>query len=402
MRTIKSSFLVAAFLMLLLEFTPKARSRVDVVYHLRKYGAVVSGADVSQALANAWKDACASVRPSAVVIPRGIFKVSKGNFRGPCKSRIEFRLRGTLQAPTHPKGESWITFAYIDRLTLLGGGVFDGQGKAGWEKNDCHKSINCAKLPISLRFDFITNSTVKRITSLDSKHFHVNILGCNNLTFHGVNIIAPEDSPNTDGIHIGRSKGITITKSRIATGDDCISLGDGSKRIKVTNVTCGPGHGISIGSLGRYTKEEPVKGVIVKNCTIMNTTNGVRIKTWPASADTGTATNMHFVDIIMVNVSHPILIDQEYCPWNQCNRQIPSKIKISKVTFKNIRGSSATPVAVKLICSSGLPCDEVKMTDIDLTYTGIQGPVTSQCSNVKPILSGKQNPRICSSPYVFS
>ncbi|KAL0560156.1 hypothetical protein IC582_000550 [Cucumis melo] len=92
-------------------------------------------------------------------------------------------------------------------MTLLGGGVFDGQEKAGWEKNDCHKRIDCARLPISLRFNFITNSIVRRITSLDSKNFHVNILGYNNFTFNGVNIIAPEDSPNTDGIHIGRSIG---------------------------------------------------------------------------------------------------------------------------------------------------------------------------------------------------
>ncbi|XP_022933034.1 exopolygalacturonase-like [Cucurbita moschata] len=237
----------------------------------------------------------------------------------------------------------------------------------------------------SLRFNFITNSTIKGITSLDNKNFHINVLGCNNLTFHNINIAAPENNPNTDGIHIGRSNKITITKSKIANGDDCISLGDGSKLIEVTNVTCRPGHGISIGSLGRYTNEEPVEGVTVKNCTLVNTTNGVRIKTWPASAASGTATNMHFLDIIMANVSNPILIDQ-YCLWNQCNRQIPSKIKISTVSFKNIRGSSATPLAIKLICSRHLPCDDVKVSNIDLTYNGIKGPISSQCANVKPII----------------
>lgn len=102
----------------------------------------------TQALKDAWNEACTSLRPSAIVIPRGIFKVSEGKFKGPCKSPIEIRLQGTLQAPKHPHGDSWITFAYVDRLTLSGGGVFDGQGKAGWEKNDCHKNINCADLPI--------------------------------------------------------------------------------------------------------------------------------------------------------------------------------------------------------------------------------------------------------------
>ncbi|XP_022930051.1 exopolygalacturonase-like [Cucurbita moschata] len=401
MSTIQSSFLNATILMLLLlAFPVDAQSSAEVVFPLKRYGNIVPGTDITKALANAWKDACTSNRSSAIVIPGGIFKVKEGIFKGPCNSPIDFQLGGTLQAPKSLQGDNWITFEHIDRLTLSGEGVFDGQGKAAWKKNDCHKRINCAQLPISLRFNFITNSIVKRITSLDSKNFHINVLGCNNLTFSNINITAPENSPNTDGIHIGRSNRIAITMSKIATGDDCISLGDGSKQINITNVTCGPGHGISIGSLGRYTNEEPVEGVIVKNCTIINTTNGVRIKTWPASAASGTATNMQFLDIIMVNVSNPILIDQEYCPWNQCNRKIPSKIKISKVSFKNIRGSCATPVAIKLICSRHLPCDEVKVGDIDLTYNGIKGPITSQCTNVRPIISGKQNPKICSSPYV--
>lgn len=174
----------------------------------------------------------------------------------------------------------------------------------------------------SLQLSFIKNSTVSDITSKDSKNFHVNVLGCKNLTFQHFTINAPGDSINSDGIHIGRSLGINVLNTNIGTGDDCISLGDGSKQVTITNVTCGPGHGISVGSLGKYNVEEPVEGIIVKNCTLMNTSNGVRIKTWPASPAAGTASDMHYEDIIMVNVSNPILIDQEYCPHNLCNKQV--------------------------------------------------------------------------------
>ncbi|XP_020416298.1 polygalacturonase-like [Prunus persica] len=174
---------------------------------------------------------------------------------------------------------------------------------------------------------------------------------------------------NTDGIHIGRSTGINITATTIGTGDDCISIGDGTKDLTVTNVTCRPGHDIAIGSLGRYPEEEPVSGINIQKCTLTDTTNGVRIKTWPASPKDSTASDIHFEDITMVNVGNPILIDKEYCPWNECKKGVPSKVKISNVSFKNIKGTCTDPVAVKLACSPGLPCENVELSDIDLKYT---------------------------------
>ena len=246
----------------------------------------------------------------------------------------------------------------------------------------------------NVRFNHVTNSIIQDVTSLDSKQFHINVLGCQNVTFQHVKIIADGNSPHTDGIHIGRSTDIKVLDSNIQTGDDCISLGDGSKQITIAKITCGPGHGISIGSLGKYPNEEPVKGVYVKGCILKNTQNGVRIKTWPDSQE-GEASDLHFEDIVMENVRNPIMIDQEYCPWNQCESQLPSRVQINGVSFNNIRGTSSTALAVKLICSGGLPCQDVGMTDINLKYSGEEGEITSECKNVKPTVSGIQNPPAC-------
>ncbi|XVF21089.1 hypothetical protein REPUB_Repub12eG0060700 [Reevesia pubescens] len=141
---------------------------------------------------------------------------------------------------------------------------------------------------------------IQDITTKDSKQFHVNVLGCENITFQRFTVSAPEESLNTDGIHIGRSNGVNVLNSNIKTGDDCISLGDGSKNVKVQGVTCGPGHGISIGSLGKYENEEPVSRILVKDCTINNTMNGVRLKTW-TNSHPGEASDMHFEGITMNN-----------------------------------------------------------------------------------------------------
>ncbi|KAF3666414.1 Polygalacturonase [Capsicum annuum] len=389
---ISSAFILMLFLARLGEGQSPARAVFDVT----KYGATPNG-DISKAVMDAFKEACAATSPSTIVIPKGTFPMNKVKLQGPCKAPLELQVQATLQAPPDPKqltGEGeWFTINYLDHFTLSGTGIFDGQGKAAWAQNDCAKSKNC-HLPNNLSFNFLTNSTIQDITSKDSKMFHVNVNGCKNLTFMRVKITAPPESINTDGIHVARSSNVNITDSVIGTGDDCISVGDELEQLYITRVTCGPGHGISVGSLGKTPGEKPVVGVYVKNCTFINTDNGVRVKTWPASHE-GVVTDLHYEDIIVQNVSNPIVIDQVYCPYNQCNKDLPSQVKISKVSINNIRGTSRTQDAVLLLCSKGVPCEGVEVGDIDISYNGKEGPAKSNCENVKPAFVGKQNPPVC-------
>lgn len=99
-------------------------------------------------MANAWKDACASTIPSKLLIPEGVYQLNQSNLNGHCKSSIEVQVEGTLQAPLDPIGDGLVLFQYIDQLTLSGFGVFDGQGKTSWGKNDCHLKKICTKLPM--------------------------------------------------------------------------------------------------------------------------------------------------------------------------------------------------------------------------------------------------------------
>ncbi|RDY04920.1 hypothetical protein CR513_11301, partial [Mucuna pruriens] len=375
-------------LLLLLAFYVRVQAGF---FDIRKYGATLNG-DITMALQNAWKDACVSMTPSKIVVPSGKYKLRQIEFRGPCQAPIEIRVNGIIIAPKNPfplNGEDqWVRFGYLNFLTLSGKGTFHGRGKMSWK---CKTDKNCNKLAMNFGFGFVNNSMIRDITSKDSKYFHVNVFGCKNITFTNFKVIAPAYSPNTDGIHIGKSTQVMISNSKIGTGDDCISLGDGSREVTILNVTCGPGHGISVGSLGRYANEDSVENLTVRNCTLKNTNNGIRIKTWPGTPVTSLVSGFHFEDIIMVNVSNPVIIDQEYCPWNQCNKQSPSKVKISKVTFKNIRGTSATQEGVSLVCSSGVPCETVELSDIDLTFNGTNA--SAKCKNVKP-KSGRNAP-IC-------
>lgn len=56
----------------------------------------------------------------------------------------------------------------------------------------------------------------------------------------------------------------------------------------IHNVNCGPGHGISIGGLGKDGSRACVSNITVRDINMHNTMNGVRIKTWQVKIPSGT------------------------------------------------------------------------------------------------------------------
>ncbi|XP_043707337.1 exopolygalacturonase clone GBGA483-like [Telopea speciosissima] len=246
---------------------------------------------------------------------------------------------------------------------------------------------------MSLELLSITGGSLSGISSTNSKGSHGIVGNTKDFIIQDVKLVAPAESPNTDGFHIGNSTGITITNAEIGTGDDCISIGSGVTNISITNVQCGPGHGISLGSLGKYPNEQEVSGLLVKNCTFTNTDNGVRIKTWPGCPE-NTVSDVRFEDIVVTNVSNPIIINQQYCDKKSCTSE-PSRVKLTDIHFKNIKGTSFTKTAITLSCSEGVPCENVELVDIDLKHNLADGVATALCKNVKGVTSGIQNPSSC-------
>jgi polygalacturonase len=94
------------------------------------------------------------------------------------------------------------------------------------------------------------NFTLYKITLRNSPKFHVSGVG-NNFTVWGIRIIAPPDSPNTDGIDPSGSKNVTITNSYISDGDDHIAPKAGVAHVSnltISNNHLYSGHGVSVGS----------------------------------------------------------------------------------------------------------------------------------------------------------
>lgn len=71
----------------------------------------------------------------------------------------------------------------------------------------------------------------------------------------------------------------------------------------------------------------------------------------------------------------------------------PSLVKLSDIIFRNIKGTTISPVAVDLRCSKQFPCQNVRLENIDLQLGAT--PTGSRCANIKPIYVGLQKPPPC-------
>uniref|UniRef100_A0A1D1YA19 Exopolygalacturonase n=1 Tax=Anthurium amnicola TaxID=1678845 RepID=A0A1D1YA19_9ARAE len=380
-------------LLLVVHFFPPARA---VVYNIVGLGARADGwADSSSALLRAWGLACRSPQPATVYVPAGRFLLSKAAFSGPCRSPVTVRMDGTLVAPSYygsshdSSHEKWIEFDGVDGLSVYGG-VLDGRGAALWTCKASGRS--CPAGITTLTFSDSKNVAVSGLTSINSKLYHVVIHGCRGVSLQGVQIVAPGNSPNTDGIHVQMSTGVTVTGAVIRTGDDCVSIGPGTTDLWIERVSCGPGHGISIGSLGKDYDEEGVQNVTVRSVVFTGTENGVRIKSW-GRPSTGFVRGVAFEHALMRDVENPIIIDQNYCPHNRGCPNQKSGVQISQVRFYDIHGSSATQVAVKLDCSQSSPCRGIGLQDIKLTYGN--RPAQSLCEHVVGTAMGTMSPPSC-------
>ncbi|XP_038720045.1 exopolygalacturonase-like [Tripterygium wilfordii] len=358
---------------------PELKSRPrGLVFDVTHHGAVDDGdSESSSGFLAAWKAACDHGERATFYVPEGKYHVGPVEFSGPCKNNQSPKIviRGNLIAPSKLQSfpsKTWIQFSHLNRFSITGDldkTNFDARGAVeAWKQHSCQHSSRCKTLIPSLKFDHVSHGTIRNISLSNAKGFHLVIHESSNVNVHNVIVSSPEDSPNTDGIHVSHSSNINISSSTIGVGDDCVSIIAGSVNVTVYDVTCNPGHGISIGSLGKTKNEEDVSGISVKKCKIKKTKNGIRIKTWAGSTSSN-AYNMTFDDIELTDVSNPIIIDQKYCPNHKCDTSKPSKVKIKDVTFKNVRGTYKSDYAVSLLCSPSVPCENVKLVDINLTPT---------------------------------
>uniref|UniRef100_A0A803P433 endo-polygalacturonase n=1 Tax=Cannabis sativa TaxID=3483 RepID=A0A803P433_CANSA len=366
------------------------------VFNVDDFGAKGDGTDDRKAFKKTWKKACSSEGGVFLVPNNRTYHLRPMNFTGPCKSsQLTLKIAGTIKASSHRKDYikdrwHWLVFVSVENMNVEGGGTFDGKGKIWWE-NSCkvNKSLPCVRAPHAVTFFDCKNLIVSNLRFKDAQKFHLFFDACVNVKVENLLVTAPSNSPNTDGIHMQGTQNIQLRNCVIKTGDDCISIINGTTNVRATDITCGPGHGISIGSLGPNNTEAQVSNVMVDRVTISGTTNGVRIKSWQGGS--GYGENIVFQNIAMHNVTNPIIIDQYYCDQKDPCPEQYSAVQISNVVYNNITGSSFSKMAIKFNCSRTFECQGISMRNVNLVREG-DGVVEASCHNVGLTVKGLVSP----------
>lgn len=236
-------------------------------------------------------------------------------------------------------------------VTGASGHVIDGNGSKWWDG----KGSNGGKT--KPKFFYAHSMKQSTIKGLNVKNSPVQFMSINSATDLSVIGVTYDNSAgdsgelghNTDAFDVGSSQNILISGAVVHNQDDCLAINSGTN-ITFTGGSCTGGHGLSIGSVGGRS-DNTVDTVHITNSKVINSDNGVRIKT--VSGATGKVNGVTFSGITLSNIAkYGIVIEQDY--------------------------ENGSP--------TGTPTTGVPITD--LTVTGVKGTVASSGTNTY-LLCGK-------------
>ncbi|RLN05916.1 hypothetical protein BBO99_00008912 [Phytophthora kernoviae] len=321
-RFVATALVATALVTTAVSASPMMRQVNDSSSSCTLSGTYTSGTDVSS---------CSTITIGSLTVPAGVTldlsDVADGaiiNFTGTTTFETE-----TWEGPL-------ILLTGTD-LTVGGTGTLDGQGSWYWEQGT---SID---KPVFFRMHKVISSTVKGFTIKNTPYRTFSILNSEDTTISGLTLDASagdDVAKNTDGFDLSSNDGITITGNTIYNQDDCLAMQSSTNTVFSSN-TCSGGHGISIGSLGgsSVSSSDTVSGLTVKSNKIVDSVNGIRIKTIIDLY--GEVTGVTYTDNTLSNVENAIVIHSDYSKSEGgYTGDATSKVTITDITIDGLTGSA--------------------------------------------------------------
>jgi polygalacturonase len=367
------------------------------VVNITNYGASVNNADNSSYIQQAINAAAAGgatngLRGGTVEVPTGIFLSGPFTLTSGVNLQLDsgailrmlpfgqYPLTYTTNISGGTTSVTWSASSFISAnnasdIEISGSGAIDGQG-SGWWPYSTNTSDGRAFM---ISFGNCDRQLIENVTLSNSPMTHIQIggSGAANTTVQGVTVFAPGTSPNTDACDMAGTN-VLVENCNISEGDDDFACAGETSDVLITNNTYGTGHGISIGS----NIAGGVANIMVINCTMNGTANGLRIK---SDAQIGSfVTNVTYCNISMTNVSFPILVYAYYLEVGTPNNVSPATAaaepltlvtgytpQYSNITFSNITATAASGYPEGIVWArTELPATNIIFDKVNLSGGG--------------------------------
>lgn len=362
------------------------------VVNVQDFGAVGDGRTLCTTSIQAAIDACAAAGGGKVFVPPGRY------LTGPIflKSNLEFEilpgatLVGSTNFADYPTIAGWweglerkvyaslITGIELENVAITGQGTLDGQGavwleawgktqelreKLGLKGREPENPPGSAlpwPRPRMINLYRSRRVLVHGLTIRDSPSWTVHPVLCDDVYIHGLTILNPPHSWNTDGIDPESCRNVRISGCYISTGDDCIMLKSGYKQITgkpflptenvaVTNCTFHAGGcGVGIGS----ETAGGVRNVAISNCVCDGTTCGLYFRT--ARGRGNVVENVSAVNMVMRNLEETGIVVSMFYEDEDRNNAHP--VDVRTPIFRNFHCSDLLLDGAKAaVVVEGLP-----------------------------------------------
>ncbi|KAM3682167.1 hypothetical protein ACB098_12G052700 [Castanea mollissima] len=250
-------------------------------------------------------------------------------------------------------------------------GTIDGQGSTWWKKFQAGES-NVTR-PYMIEIIYSDQIQISNLTLINSPSWFVHPIYSSNVLVKGLTILAPVDSPNTDGVDPDSCTNTRIEDCFIVSGDDCIAVKSGwdeygikvgmpTKHLIIRRLTCISPDSATI-ALGSEMSGG-IQDVRAEDITAIDTESGVRIKT--AVGRGGYVCNYN---------QHP---DPKYDP-----KAIP---EIKGINYRDVVAENVT-YSAKLDGIQGDPFTGICISNVTITLTEKPKKLQWNCTDFAGVTS---------------
>ncbi|KAI4351654.1 hypothetical protein L6164_005990 [Bauhinia variegata] len=277
-------------------------------------------------------------------------------------------------------------------------GTIDGQGAYWWQK--FHKGELKLTRPYMIEVMYSDQIQISNLTLVNSPSWFVHPIYSSNIIIQGLTILAPVDSPNTDGIDPDSCTNTRIEDCYIVSGDDCIAVKSGwdeygikfgmpTQRLIIRRLTCiSPDSAmIALGS----EMSGGIQDVRAEDNIAINTQSAVRIKT---AAGRGAYVKDIFVrGMSLDTMKYVFWMTGDYGSHPDPGFDPKALPNITGINYRDVRADNVT-YSAKLGGISGDPFTGICISNVTIGLTEKPKDLQWNCTDVEGVTSNV-TPKAC-------